>query len=197
MSSCLRILFSVTGTALVIGSAVITGFVISRIEKGISELEDDILDCTNKMSHGDESIQRSNNMINPADTKLLILQTSNTKKDCSKAITQIFKDYIQGLVYMYSAANGEGPSQETFKEWESKAIESAKGDADKLNELQDLSNSLMLQWVKRHGEILNTRKEKEISVKSKKALTSKYRDIAIVLQILGLIMVLCKDVVAV
>jgi len=108
----------------VIASVVTTGFLISIKEKKISKLEAEVQSANKNISSAHEAIQRSYQYFSSSEIRFLIIQTSTNRINYDPALQEIFKGFIQGLLERYSAANGEGPNNGLFKEWEALAIKS-------------------------------------------------------------------------
>ena len=194
MTLCLPLIFSVIGTVLVIASVVTAGFLISRKEKVISQLEEELRSSNKHISSAHEAIQRSYQHFSSSEIKLLVIQASTNKINYDPALQEIFKGFIQGLLERYSAANGVGPSDDLFKEWEALAIKAKNGDINAVPELSGISNSLISEWASRHKKIVDERNIKESEIEVLKRTVGKYRNRSVSLQIVGLIMVLLKDV---
>lgn len=195
--ACLTIFFLVSGTSLVILSAFIAGILISKKESIISDIEDETSQLKKKLSGAHAAIQRSYQHFAPSDIKLLVIQASAKQADFSPVIREIFKGYVHGNLERYTAAFGEGPSDKKFKEWEAIAIKAANGDTNSFEELSKISNSLISEWVSRHESIISEMRKKEQKVIALKSKVSNYRSLSVTLQILGLILVLLKDVATV
>ena len=194
MDLCLPLIFSIIGTLLVIASVVTTGFLISKKEQNISLLEIEVKNANKIISGAHEAIQRSYQHFSSSEIRLLIIQASTNKTNYDPALQEIFKGFIQGLLERYSAANGEGPSNELFKKWELLAMQSKTGNVEAMSELSKISNSLLSEWADRHRKIVNERGNSEIEIEELKRKVAAYRNMSVTLQIIGLIMVLFKDV---
>jgi len=190
------IVFASIGTLLVISSAIISGFYISNIERTISQVENEITDTSRMLDAAHEAITRSHQHYSPAEIKLLIIQFSGSHMDNSVVLHDIGRGILQGILERCSAATGEGPSQEKFREWEAIAKRSGEGDRAAYSELSDISSSLLAQWAERHKGLALIRDQCLKKSESLKMKTVHSRYISVTLQILGLIMVLLKDVVS-
>ena len=188
------IIFASIGTLLVIGSAVITGCYISNIEGVISKLETEILDANNELSFAHEAMQRSYQHFCPAEIKLLILQTSPPDRNNSSALQEVAKGILQGILERYVAATGKGPNDETFRELELVAKRASNGDMSAFSKLSEISRSLLLQWGEHRVSTGTERDEKMRKLEPLKRKVDRCRYVSVTLQILGLIMVLLKDV---
>jgi hypothetical protein len=188
------IILALLGTALVIGSVLVTGPFLSVLERRASELDSEILEDDAQLSGAHEAVQRSYQHYLPADIKLLILKTSDSMSEHPQELMEVAKKFLQGILERYVAATGEGPSQDRFKEIEAIALRAGKGEANAWNELSEISASLMSDWAERHRQIVERRDERKRQVKQINRRTSFWRNVAVSLQVMGLIMVLLKDV---
>ncbi len=185
---------AIAGTLLVVASALVTGPFISHLEKQVTDLEGEISEGERLMLDAHDAIQRSYQHFFPADIKLLILQTSQQSADHPQALMNVARGLLQGIIERYLAANGVGPSDERFKEIEAVALRAGRSDSSAFDELNKISAGLMEEWVSRHGEIARKRNANKVALDSLKARITKWRNRSVSLQILGLVVVLFKDV---
>jgi len=189
-------IFVSIGSLLVIGSVVITGYYISKIERVISKLETEILDANKKLSFDLEAMQRSYQHFFQAEIKLLILKTSPPSPGNSHALQEgakgILDRILHGILERYVAATGEGPNDEELKELQLVAKRAVNGDRSAFSKLSD--SLLLLQWKERRESTGTERDEKMREVEALKRKVDRCRYVSVTLQILGLIMVLLKDV---
>lgn len=189
-----KVVIAAIGTMIVILSVLITGPYISALQTKISKLENVIFDAEKELAAAAEAIQHSYLRYLPAEIKLVILNTNPSVQDRRPIQAEAFKAVVHGILERYIAAEGVGASQERFKEIERVAARAAQGDQLAANELTGISESLLIKWASRHQAIAEKKAADKRRLEALKVRVSNWRNIAIVLQVLGLITVLLKDV---
>jgi Rad3-related DNA helicase len=184
------------GTLIVIASIFVTGPYISALQAKISKLEVTVTNADKELESAAEAIQRSYHRYYPAEIKLVLLNMNPNAPNRGQILTESFKQIVHGILDRYVAAQGIGPSQERFKEIERIAIRAAQGDQSAANDLSAISESLQSDWMARHNAIAERRISKKGEIEALKVKASNWRNIAVILQVFGLITVLLKDVVS-
>lgn len=190
----LPILLTVTGSALAIFSAIISGFLSSDIEQAISDKEDEVALLHKRLTGAHEHIQRSYQTFNSSDVKLLIVQSSEKKEVPAHVFQEIAKGIIKGIIERHMAAYDDGPSQEKFEEYEAIGIRASRLDQTAFEEFSSISDSLMQAWISNHQKIHGECQAREKELQELKRKLASTRSISVSLQVIGLILVLMKDV---
>lgn len=185
---------AIIGTAMVIGSALVTGPLIQLYERRVSELESDVANLQRELTSAYEKVQQSYQHFFPADIKLLILKTSEAFQDQPGELLSISKGVLQGIIERWVAAKGVGPTDEEFRDLEKTALRAGRGDPKGFEELSNISASLMSEWASRHKRLVTEKAQKQTQIEALKQKVATLRNVAVFLQILGLVFVLLKDI---
>jgi hypothetical protein len=191
------IIFAVSGAVLVIFSAAITGIYSTVADSKIAKLEKNIFDADRKLKASNDSIQKSYQHFFPSEIKLLIIQMANSQADTPPyAVQAITKGIVQGILERSIAAYDEGPSQEKFAEYRALAQRANQFDNAAFDELSSISESLLEEWAVKYRERSEEKDQNEIQLNCLKRKVVRSRYLSVSLQILGLVLVLIKDVLA-
>lgn len=175
-------------------SAIISGFLSSDIEQAISDKEDEVALLHKRLTGAHEHIQRSYQTFNSSDVKLLIVQSSEKKEVPAHVFQEIAKGIIKGIIERHMAAYDDGPSQEKFEEYEAIGIRASRLDQTAFEEFSSISDSLMQAWISNHQKIHGECQAREKELQELKRKLASTRSISVSLQVIGLILVLMKDV---
>jgi hypothetical protein len=175
------------GTLIVIGSVLVTGPYISVLQSKISALEGEVITAEKELEGAAQAIQRSYHHYFPAEIKLAILNMNPNSKNGAQILEASYKSFVHGILERHVAATGAGPSQERFNEIEKIAIRAAKGDQSATSELSAISETLVSDWAKRHKVIAENKALRKEEIETLKARISFWRNVAVALQIVGLI----------
>jgi len=186
--------FAIIGTVLVIGSAIISQVYISRIERNVSKKEAEISGINKRLEKNHEKINRSYERTSPASIKSFLLKIFPANAKNTNLLDEIFIDYMHGLVERYHAGNDEELSNQELSKWKEMVQKALLGDSSSAKEYTDITNNLLSTWAGEHRRMVSGRTDLEASIQVLRRRTIRLRDISTTLQILGLIMVLLKDV---
>lgn len=188
------LVFAIIGTGLVIGSAVISQVCISRVEGNISKMEKEISGINKRLEENPEKFNRSYEITSPASIKLFLLKIFPANAKNTSLLDEIFNDYMRGLVTRYHAGNDKKLGNSDLSKWEELVRKLLLGDSSSAKEYAKINDNLHSALVDKHRKLVSERTDLEASMKVLRRRTIRLRDISTTLQILGLIMVLLKDI---
>jgi hypothetical protein len=182
------------GSALVIVSTVVTGYLLARIDRTREELEEAILAEEESRRFGVEYMQYSNIKSYHAQTLLALLQCTNPPDDITRRwFKELVSDILGSITDRSSAATGEAPSDELMEHWIDLAAKAEAADPSAFDEFSKTSAELLVGWVERNNELVKERDRLTFEKARLQRRSDRDRLIAIALQVMGLILVLVAD----
>lgn len=186
----------VLGAACSIGSALLIGFRIAHHEKIIVELEKKIFDFETRLVRIKQLLDSSYQRFYAAQMQWLVLHATSPPADFFlQQKIEAVKNIIHGIMERTEAA-GFSSDEEKFHALEAVGVRAAHGDASAMQELSGISSDLLLAIVNHNNAIANEKIGCEMQRLTFKRKVSFCHRVAVALQILGLIIVLSKDVLS-
>lgn len=186
--------FAVLGVGLVIASAVLSGFYTShlegaeaRVQRKVRELEEKIAWCRDRLASGSQKLSS-------AELKLVLLRSTQPPTQVlSRQLKEISNDILRGIADRNSAATGDDPSDQQMQAWMTLAGRAGGGDASAFSDLSVISSGLLEAWAHHNDELVKRKDEHKGHGEHLRKRVSQVRFVAVAVQILGLTLVLMKD----
>lgn len=129
-----------------------------------------------------------------AEFKLALLGCTQPSGEIrSMLFIAVAREYLQAISHHSLAATGSGASDQLRQEWQSVHDRAAGGDGVAFQQLKAMFNAFYERWVPRNNALANELKEHKAQAEHTRRKVTRARFIALALQILGLVIVLMKD----
>jgi hypothetical protein len=190
------VFFALGGATLAILSAILSGYLASIQAKKIESLDADIMAVEREITFGKAADDAANSKLQFAEMMMVLLDSSEAPQEVLlRHRLAVSQRVVEAVLSTGGAATGEPLAREVLAQVEPLNKRFIAGAPDAFQQLIKYSDNLRRAWAERNNELV----KKRDGLKIKKAIESRRLDqiryAAIALQILGLIVVLLKDVV--
>jgi hypothetical protein len=182
------------GAAFVITSAALSGFYTSYLERVEARLQRRLRELEEKIAWSREYFASGSQKLSFADLKLVLLQSTRVPEEVhATQLNQLANDILRGIVDRNSAATGEHPAEHVMQAWLGIAKRAGAGDALAFSELSQISSGLIEKWAHRNNQLVKELDGYKAQIERTRRKVTQFRFAAVALQILGLTIVLMKD----
>lgn len=184
---------AIVGTLVTVFSILLSELFAKRRNDDIDAINSKSLEISNKLDFSREMEKSAKAKFEFAQLLLAIVQSAPPSETSHQQFGEVVHSAIGGIADRNSAVTLGHPSEAQVREWSRIRERAAAGDGTAFQELNRISQELLLKIPKTVNPLVEERQQLQLQRDRLSRDTSRIRYLALGFQILGLILVLLKD----